>query len=52
VALAKEYGYGGVMIWELGQDAQNDASSLFAAIVEAAAMDASSTATSTSRDEL
>jgi len=52
VALAKEYGYGGVMIWELGQDAQDDESSLFAAIVEAAAMDASSTATSTSRDEL
>lgn len=52
VALAKEYGYGGVMIWELGQDAQDDESSLFAAIVEAVAMDASSTATSTSRDEL
>lgn len=52
VALAKEYGYGGVMIWELGQDAQDDESSLFAAIVEAAAMDASSATTSTSRDEL
>lgn len=52
VALAKEYGYGGVMIWELGQDVQDDESSLFAAIVEAVAMDASSTATSTSRDEL
>jgi GH18 family chitinase len=51
VALAKEYGYGGVMIWELGQDAE-DESSLFAAIVEAVAMDASSTATTTSRDEL
>jgi chitinase len=52
VALAKEYGYGGVMIWELGQDAQDHESSLFAAIVEAVTMDASSAATATSRDEL